>query len=90
LIEVITLAGIAFKLARTWNGTGEAERAIKNRKSASRLYSICNPQALRRAKAINWQSKRGRLEGLPATKTKRPSLSLRAALLRVSAPPIEY
>jgi hypothetical protein len=53
LIEVITLAGIAFKLARTWQGTREDERAIKNRKAAPRLCTICNPQALRRAKAIN-------------------------------------
>jgi hypothetical protein len=68
LIEVITLAGIAFKFARTWQGRREDERAIKSRMATPRLCPICNPQALRRAKAINEQSKRGKLECLPPQK----------------------
>jgi predicted GIY-YIG superfamily endonuclease len=53
LLEVITEAGISFELARTWNGTRETERSLKNRKATPRLCPICNPQAMNRAKAIH-------------------------------------
>jgi predicted GIY-YIG superfamily endonuclease len=53
LLEVITDAGLTFKLARTWQGTRKTERSLKNRKAAPRLCPLCNPKALNRAKAIN-------------------------------------
>jgi predicted GIY-YIG superfamily endonuclease len=43
LLEVIGAAGIGFSLARTWSGTRNDERAIKNRKAAPRLCPTCNP-----------------------------------------------
>jgi predicted GIY-YIG superfamily endonuclease len=53
LLEVIAGAGISFQLARTWQGTRKTERQLKNRKEAPALCPICNPRAMRRAKAIN-------------------------------------
>ena len=53
LLEVITQAGIAFQLARTWKGSRKTERRIKNRKEAPALCPVCDPQAMRRARAIN-------------------------------------
>jgi predicted GIY-YIG superfamily endonuclease len=53
LMEVITQAGITFSLARTWNGTRKGERGLKNRKEAPALCPVCNPQAMKLAKAIN-------------------------------------
>jgi predicted GIY-YIG superfamily endonuclease len=50
LLEVITQAGIDWKLARTWPGDRELERRLKNRKEAPKLCPICNPKALNRAK----------------------------------------
>ena len=41
LLEVITLAGIAFELARTWQGTRNDERKIKNQKNTPRLCPMC-------------------------------------------------
>src|SRR5262245_43305093 len=41
LMEVITQAGISFQLARTWTGSREDERRIKNRKEAPRLCPVC-------------------------------------------------
>jgi predicted GIY-YIG superfamily endonuclease len=53
LLEVVTQAGITFNLARTWKGTRKTERRIKRHGGASRICPMCNPQAMRRAKAIN-------------------------------------
>ena len=50
LLEVITDAGIDWKLARTWPGDRELERRLKNRKDAPKLCPICSPKALNRAK----------------------------------------
>ena len=49
LMEVVTTAGIQWKLARTWPGDRELERKLKNRKDAPRLCPICNPGAMNRA-----------------------------------------
>ena len=50
LLEVITDAGIEWKLARTWPGDRELERRLKNRKEAPALCPICSGKAaLRRA-----------------------------------------
>ncbi|MBI3653680.1 MAG: endonuclease [Acidobacteria bacterium] len=52
LLEVITQAGLSFKLARIWHGTRQTERRLKNRKATPRLCPLCNPQAMRRARVI--------------------------------------
>jgi predicted GIY-YIG superfamily endonuclease len=45
LIEVITVAGIDWQLARTWEGAGrDLERAIKRAGHSPRLCPICNVQ----------------------------------------------
>jgi len=42
LMEVVTLSGIAFVLARTWGGGRAEERRLKNQKNApARLCPIC-------------------------------------------------
>jgi predicted GIY-YIG superfamily endonuclease len=41
LMEVITAAGIPWRLARTWPGGRDRERAIKNRHEAPRLCPEC-------------------------------------------------
>jgi predicted GIY-YIG superfamily endonuclease len=41
LIEVITAAGIGFKLARTWPGGRDRERQIKTQGGASRCCPLC-------------------------------------------------
>jgi predicted GIY-YIG superfamily endonuclease len=43
LMEVITAAGITWRLARTWPGGRDRERAIKNRHEAPRLCPFCTP-----------------------------------------------
>ena len=43
LMEVIKAAGITWRLARTWPGTRERERAIKDRHEAPRLCPECSP-----------------------------------------------
>jgi predicted GIY-YIG superfamily endonuclease len=53
LLEVITAAGLSFQLARTWHGSRKSERSLKNQKNAPRLCPVCNPQAMRNAKATN-------------------------------------
>jgi predicted GIY-YIG superfamily endonuclease len=50
LMEVVTAAGIQWKLVRTWPGDRELERRLKNRKEAPKLCPICNPKAFNRAK----------------------------------------
>jgi predicted GIY-YIG superfamily endonuclease len=42
LMEVITKAGITWRLARTWPGGRDRERAIKNRHEAPRLCPECS------------------------------------------------
>jgi predicted GIY-YIG superfamily endonuclease len=46
LLEVVTDAGIEWRLVRTWPGDRELERQLKNRKDAPRLCPICNPDAM--------------------------------------------
>jgi len=42
LMEVITDAGIEWKVARTWSGDRKLERRLKNRKEAPALCPICS------------------------------------------------
>ena len=49
LVEVITQAGIEFKLARTWNGGRDLERRLKKWHGGNRLCPLCDATALRRA-----------------------------------------
>lgn len=48
LLEVITAAGLTFELTRTWEGTRELERQLKNRHEAPRLCPLCQAQTLRK------------------------------------------
>jgi predicted GIY-YIG superfamily endonuclease len=48
LMEVITEAGIEWKVARTWQGDRNFERYLKNRKDAPKLCPICNKGAMTR------------------------------------------
>jgi hypothetical protein len=43
-MEVITAAGITWRLVRTWPGGRDRERAIKDRHEAPRLCPACSPQ----------------------------------------------
>jgi predicted GIY-YIG superfamily endonuclease len=43
LMEVVKAAGITWRLARTWPGSRDRERAIKNRHEAPRLCPECSP-----------------------------------------------
>jgi hypothetical protein len=53
LMEVITGAGIEWKVARTWSGDRKLERRLKNRKEAPALCPICSGKsALRRGNYI--------------------------------------
>jgi predicted GIY-YIG superfamily endonuclease len=53
LMEVITAAGITWRLARTWPGGRDRERAIKNRHEAPRLCPECSvpPRPVRTGRA---------------------------------------
>ena len=44
LMEVVKKAGGSFRLARTWTGGRDRERAIKNRHEAPRLCPVCSPK----------------------------------------------
>jgi hypothetical protein len=44
LMEVIKDAGITWRLVRTWPGTRDRERAIKDRHEAPKLCPECTPQ----------------------------------------------
>jgi predicted GIY-YIG superfamily endonuclease len=44
LMQVITAAGITWRLARTWPGGRDRERAIKDRHEAPRLCPACTPK----------------------------------------------
>ena len=46
LMEVITQAGITWRLARTWPGSRRTERKLKNQKHSPRLCPICAAQRL--------------------------------------------
>src|SRR5262245_14167926 len=51
LLEVVTQAGIEWRLACAWPGDRELERRLKNRKEAPKLCPICaGAKALNRAK----------------------------------------
>jgi len=41
LMEVVTKAGIEWKLARTWLGDRKLERKLKSRKASTRLCPLC-------------------------------------------------
>ena len=43
LMEVVKAAGITWHLARTWPGSRDRERAIKNRHESPRLCPECSP-----------------------------------------------
>jgi predicted GIY-YIG superfamily endonuclease len=43
LMEVVKEAGGTFRLARTWDGPRDLERAIKNHHNAPRLCPVCSP-----------------------------------------------
>jgi predicted GIY-YIG superfamily endonuclease len=45
LLEVVGLAGIGFKVARTWHGTRTLERQLKNQHKHKALCPICTPGA---------------------------------------------
>lgn len=42
LLEVVTAAGIEWRLARIWPGNRELERKLKRRKDAPRICPICS------------------------------------------------
>ena len=44
LMEVITAAGLTFTLTRTWEGTRELERRLKNQHGSTRLCPLCQAQ----------------------------------------------
>ena len=44
LLQVITEAGLTFRLVRTWDGTRCLERQLKNRHEAPRLCPLCCAQ----------------------------------------------
>jgi len=51
LMEVITNAGISWKVARTWSGNRKLERQLKRRKEAPALCPVCSgDKALKRAR----------------------------------------
>jgi hypothetical protein len=51
LVEVVTNAGIALELVRTWNGDRKLERRLKSRHAAPRLCPTCSPdRAMRQAR----------------------------------------
>lgn len=45
LMEVITQAGIAWDVVRTWKGNRELERKLKRRKNSPQLCPICQARA---------------------------------------------
>lgn len=48
IMAAVTAAGIAWEVARVWNGGRALERRIKNAKSAPRICPICTPGNRRR------------------------------------------
>lgn len=53
LIEVITLQGIGFQVARTWHGNRTLERQLKNQHKHKALCPICTPGA---GKGRGWKN----------------------------------
>jgi hypothetical protein len=53
LMEVVKDAGGSFRVARTWPGSRDLERAIKNRKEAPKLCPVCSasPRPLARGRS---------------------------------------
>jgi hypothetical protein len=71
LLQVITQAGIGFRLARTWPGASKAyERSLKNSGGASRYCPIC--QAERTARGQLRRAPRGRGERRVSPSTRIP------------------
>jgi len=46
LMEVITEAGITWRLARTWAGGRDIERRLKRQKNSPRLCPICRKEVM--------------------------------------------
>jgi predicted GIY-YIG superfamily endonuclease len=44
LMQVITQAGITWRLARTWTGSRELERQLKRQHNSPRLCPICSAE----------------------------------------------
>jgi predicted GIY-YIG superfamily endonuclease len=44
LMEVVTQAGIEWKVVRTWKGSRKDERKLKNQHNTPRLCPVCNPK----------------------------------------------
>jgi predicted GIY-YIG superfamily endonuclease len=54
LMEVVTQAGIEWRVSRTWPGDRKLERRLKNRKDAPHICPICSGEAANnRAKEKN-------------------------------------
>src|SRR5215510_1113752 len=52
LMEVVTAAGITWRVARTWQGDRKLERRLKSRKEAPRLCPVCSGEtAYKRGRA---------------------------------------
>jgi len=51
LMEVVTSAGIEWKLARTWSGDRKLERRLKNRKESRALCPLCSGEKANRRAA---------------------------------------
>ncbi len=52
LVEHAHNEGIDIEIARTWAGTRDDERKLKNRKNTPRLCPICSPKAMDRARSL--------------------------------------
>ena len=67
LMEVCSERGIAFVVARVWDGDRGRERALKKCKNGPRFCPICNSDAWRLAKAGTWRQEDVRrvLRGVP-------------------------
>lgn len=44
LMEAVHAAGIGFQCSRTWTGTRNDERKLKNRRDAMRMCPLCHPK----------------------------------------------
>ncbi len=44
LTQVVIERGHSLELARTWEGTRDDERRLKNQKNSPRLCPLCNPR----------------------------------------------
>lgn len=44
LVKAVVESGIGVKIVRTWDGTRDDERALKNRKNSTKLCPLCVSQ----------------------------------------------